>query len=244
MKRLVKFSLIPIVIVVIIGATMTVESSAWICPLCVHDSNIYDLAAKPDHNNQEIKITWTKGNPNLEDVTDGYHLRYWVGTGSKTYVSVSGYDTNYWTHTNPTVETTYKYEVAHNLKQNHKDGDYATPVSAKIKTLPSVTSASFSESTNTITLNTNQNIGSLVAANVCVFQTIMKSTVDGDVYEQLDRCGNSASVSGKVVTIGVSGEIPDHYTMSSESIGIAKGALKNADGLGNLQQEICTFNCN
>ena len=229
MKKGVRIAVIASAVVAVIAVASGVSSAGQI--------NLFpsppttSANATPDHVNQEIDVVWGQafcityeGN---ESCPSGYELKYWAdGSSSKTTVSISSASTTSWTHTNPTVGTKYWYSVAVKMVGV---GPHSTAVSATVLELPTVTSGSFSESTNTISLTASQSLNAAKASNICIHNTIKI----GNSSQQFDRCGTSASVSGTSVTVTVSGEYSVNATVTSETIGIGTNAIRNTNNLWN-----------
>ena len=235
MKKGVRIAVIASAVVAVIAVASGVSSAGQInlMPMPATPSP----SASPDHVNQEIDVSWGQNtcityNGNTH-CPSGYELKYWQdGSSSKTTVSISGASTTSWTHTNPTAGTKYWYTVAVKMVGV---GPPSTAVSATVHTLPTVSSGSFSESTNTISLTASQSLKAAKASNICIYNTIKI----GDSYHSFDRCGTSASVSGTTVTVTISGEYSVNATMTSESIGIGANAIQNTNNLWNAaSQEI------
>ena len=214
---------------------------------------IQNLKATPDHVAQSVKLSWDAVSSSLVDIL-GYHVEYWTSTTSSPNVPLLSIGskpglppgassttvrttTNSWTHSDPAVDTTYNYRVTVDVETAHT-APLASSVSATVMSLPTVSNATFDESTNTVTLTASQNLKAAKASNVCVHNTIQLS--DG-TYEPLDRCGSSATVSGATVTVTISGEYVN-ATMTSESVVIGTNAIQNTQDLWNgVAQEITLY---
>ena len=221
--------------VAVIGASAIAESSALLCIACNFVLTVWDLSTTVDNGAQTITLSWDSDSRVHDTVIwGGFDIEYWVD-GSSTK-STAHTTSESWSHPSPAVETPYKYKVRVDLIGN--TGVWSSEVSAKILVTPNVTSASFAESTNTITLNTNVAISQVKASYICVHNTLKFTTDAGVVYEPFSRCGSSASTSGSTVTVVVGGEYSVNATASSESIGIAKESIKGPSLWNSKQQEI------
>ncbi len=232
MKRGIKIAATASIAIAVIVIASTVGSAALIPPpMATPDWEIENLKATPNHVDKNIKVEWDAVSSTSLVTVDGYRVQYWQGSASPTIAYAT---TNSWTHSNPTVDVTYKYRVSTDISSG-VDGPFSDPVSATVRTLPAVSSGTFDESTNTVTLTATQGLQSANATNVCVHNTIQ---VAENTYEWLDRCGSSATVSGSTATVTIVGEY-GNFTMTSESIIVGPNAIQNTNGLWNgVGQEI------
>ena len=239
MNRGVKIAATGSVIVAVIAVSVAVSSQALAPPNPGAPVTVSGFTVAPNHVNQTITASWNQASnhPVLGSVL-GYTVWYWPdgNKNSATVVTVSGASATTYTHSNPTVGQKYWYQVAANVG-NAGTGIPHTPTdaaSATVKELPSVSSGTFDESTNTVKLTASQSIKAATAANVCINNTLGFNGTDGSItYETFDRCGSSASVSGTTVTVTISGEYSVNATMTSETIYINANAIQNTDDLWN-----------
>ena len=238
MKKAIKIAVIASALVVVIAVSASVGSQAIIPGPMPPLVTVTGVTATPNHAAQNIAVSWSQPSSvhgYWQGVT-GYAVWYWKdgSPASKSTATVSGASTTSWTHSNPTVGQKYWYQVAATVGEGTPQL-LSTAASATILELPKVTSGSFDESTNTITLTASQSLNSAKAANICIHNTLQF----GSTYEPFNRCGSSASVSGTTVTVTISGEYSVNATMTSESIGIGASAIQNTDNLWNsASQEI------
>ena len=237
MKKIAKIAVIS-AIVAVIAVSTAVGSQAIIPGPLPPLVSVTGVAATPNHADQNIAVSWDQPSSvhgYWEGVT-GYDVWYWKdgSPASKTKVNVSGASSTSWTHSSPTVGQKYWYQVAATVGKNVPQL-LSSADSATVLELPTVTSGSFDESTNTITLTASQSLNSAKASNICIHNTLQF----GSTYEPYNRCGSSASVSGTTVTVTISGEYSVNATMTSESIGIGANAIQNTNNLWNAaSQEI------
>ena len=238
MKKTVRIAIAASVIVAVIAVSVSVSSQAIIPGPIPPLVTVTGVTATPNHASQNIAVSWsqpTSVHGYWEGVT-GYNVWYWKdgSPASKSTATVSGASTTSWTHSNPTVGQKYWYQVVATVGKDVPQL-LSTAVSGTILELPKVTSGSFDESTNTITLTASQSLNSAKASNICIYNTLQF----GSTYEPFDRCGASASVSGTTVTVTISGEYSVNATMTSESINIGANAIQNTNNLWNaVSQEI------
>ena len=226
MNRTVKITASASAVVAVIVVASALGSAAIIPnPVPAPDLSIKNLKATPNHVDKNIKVEWDAVSSTSLVTVSGYRVQYWQGSASPTIAYTT---TNSWTHSNPTVDVTYKYRVSTDVSSGF-DGPFSDAVSATVRTLPSVSSGTFDESTNTVTLTATQSLQGANATNVCVHNTIQ---VAENTYEWLDRCGSSATVSGSTATISIVGEY-GNFTMTSESIIVGINAIQNTNGLWN-----------
>lgn len=233
MRRTVKLAIVSIAIVAIAGISVAAESAGFICVLCSLNWTVWDVSATADHSAKTIKLTWDSDD-NIHDtsVFGGFDIEYWAdGNSTK---STAHTTSESWTHSNPTVETLYKYKVRVDTQGN--TGTWSSEVSAKVLKPPTVTSASFAESTNTITLNADKTITQVDHSKICVSNTIQYATEVGFTYESVTRCGSSSSISDKTVSVVVTGEYSEYGIVTQTSVVIAKESIK-ASIWNDAQQE-------
>ncbi len=230
MKRAIKVivACVAIVAVVSIASSVAGQAAVPIIGIQTPDVSIKNLAATANHQAQTISLSW--------DAITGeatYNVKYTPAGGSSTTVSAA---TNSWTHSNAVAGKQYTYQVQAD-PEDYTDGPWSSGVTAKLKPIPAISSGTFVESTNTITLTVSENVKSATASNVCIYNTVQLS--DGS-YQPFDRCGSSATISGSTVTVVVSGEY-GNVTMTSEAIGVGSKAVYNKDDLYNAQAEIVLY---
>ena len=238
MKKLVKIAVIASALVAVIAVSVSVSSQALTPPGGITPITVSGFAVTPNHASQTITASWNQASPgdSFWQGVAGYTLWYWKdgNPSGNTEVTISGASTTSWTHSNPNVGQKYWYQVRA-IAGNGWVQPTTTATSGTVYELPKVSSGSFSESTNTITLTASQSLKAAKASNICIHNTIQIN----NTYSAFDRCGSSASVSGTTVTVTISGEYSVNATMTSESIGIGANAIQNTNSLWNAaSQEI------
>ncbi len=241
MNRGVKIAATGSAIVVVIAVSVAVSTQAILSPIPPLIT-VSGLAATPNHADQTITASWNQASPGhgYWQGVSGYVVWYWDADSlaSKSTATVSGASTTSWTHSNPTAGEQYWYQVGATVNEGTPQL-LSSSVTATLKVLPSVSSGTFDESTNTVTLTASQSLNSTNAANVCISNTLGFNGSTGVYYETFDRCGSSASVSGTTATVTISGEYSVNATMTSEAILIGAKSIQNTDGLWNkVSQEI------
>ena len=241
MNRGVKIAATGSAIVVVIAVSVAVSTQAFLSPMPPLIT-VSGLAATPNHTAQTITASWNQASPGhgYWQGVSGYVVWYWDADSlaSKSTATVSGASTTSWTHSNPTAGEKYWYQVGATVNEGTPQ-PLSSSVTATVKELPSVSSGTFDESTNTVTLTASQSLNSTNAANVCISNTLGFNGSTGVYYETFDRCGSSASVSGTTATVTISGEYSVNATMTSEAILIGAKSIQNTDGLWNkVSQEI------
>ena len=242
MKKAIKIAVIASALVAVIAVSASVGSQAIIPGPIPPMITVSGFTVTPNHASQTITASWNQASPGhgyWQGVT-GYVVTHWKDGSilDKTTATVSGASTTSWTHSNPTAGQKYWYQVGATVGEGTPQ-PLTSAASATLQVLPKVTSGSFDESTNTITLTASQSLNSAKAANICIHNTLQFTDSAGITYEPFNRCGSSASVSGTTVTVTISGEYSVNATMTSESIGIGASAIQNTNNLWNLaSQEI------
>ena len=242
MNRGVKIAATGSAIVVVIAVSVAVSTQAIIPGPPPPFIFVSGFAVTPNHADQTITASWNQapaGHGYWQGVS-GYVVWYWDADSlaSKSTATISGASTTSWTHSNPTVGEKYWYQVGATVNEGTPQ-PLTSSATATVKELPSISSGTFDESTNTVTLTASQSIKAAKAANVCINNTLGFNGTNGMTYETFDRCGSSASVSGTTVTVTISGEYSVNATMTSEAILIGANSIQNTDDLWNaVSQEI------
>ena len=242
MNRGVKVAATGSAIVVVIAVSVAVSTQAIIPGPPPPFIFVSGFAVTPNHADQTITASWNQapaGHGYWQGVS-GYVVWYWDADSlaSKSTATISGASTTSWTHSNPTVGEKYWYQVGATVNEGTPQ-PLTSSATATLKPLPSVSSGTFDESTNTVTLTATQSLNSANATNVCISNTLGFNGSTGVYYETFDRCGSSASVSGTTATVTISGEYSVNATMTSEAILIGAKSIQNTDNLWNkASQEI------